>query len=171
MRAHEFITEVFEPKTAFELEWDESFAPDELHALALDRQGRTINISFVPISGDAVDIEFTRGGSHDITGRGDAERVFGTVLQAIQIYLARYRQPDFVLFSGKETSRNKLYLRLVARYAARFGYQVIAQNQLPDELRTMALPQDVFILAKTATNENFADNTIVANDLMLFGQN
>ena len=157
MRAVEFVTEVFEPKTAFELEWDESFAPDELHAMAYDRQGRIINIGFVPISGDAVDIEFTRGGSHDITGRGDAERVFGTVLQAIQIYLSRYRQPDYVLFSGKETSRNKLYLRLVARYAARFGYKITTQDQLPEELRTMALPKDVFILAKSITNENFAN--------------
>lgn len=148
MRSAEFVTEVFEPTAAFELEWDESFAPDELHAMAYDRQGRIINIGFVPISGDAVDIEFTRGGSHDITGRGDAERVFGTVLKAIQIYLARYRQPDYVLFSGKESSRNKLYLRLVARYAAQFGYRTITQNQLPDELRTMSLPQDVFILTK-----------------------
>lgn len=160
MRAAEFVTEVFEPKTAFELEWDESFAPDELHAMAYDRQGRIINIGFVPISGDAVDIEFTRGGSHDITGRGDAERVFGTVLQAIQIYLSRYRQPDYVLFSGKETSRNKLYLRLVARYAARFGYKITTQDQLPDELRTMALPKDVFILSKSITNENFADGQV-----------
>lgn len=148
MRAQEF-TEVFEPKTAFELEWDETFAPDELHALAYDRQGRTINISFVPVGEGAIDIEFTRGGSHDITGRGDAERVFGTVLQAIQIYLAQYQQPAYILFSGKETSRNKLYLRLVARYASKFGYQEITQDQLPDELRTMVLPQDVFILART----------------------
>ena len=148
MRAIDFLGELFDPATAFELEWDETFAPDELHASAYDRQGRTINIDFVPIGGDAVDIEFTRGGSYDITGRGDAERVFGTVMQAITTYLSEYRRPDYILFSGKESSRNKLYLKLVARYAAQFGYKTIVQDQLPDELKTMAFPRDIFILQR-----------------------
>ena len=74
MRARELLGELFDPATAFELEWDETFAPDELHATAYDRQGREINISFVPISGNAVDIEFKRGGSFDVTGRGEIGR-------------------------------------------------------------------------------------------------
>ena len=153
MRANEFLTELFDLQTAFELEWDDSFAPEEYHALAYDRQGRTINISFVPIGADAVDIEFTRGGSHDVTGRGDAERVFATVIKAIATYLEEYRQPSYVLFSGKETSRNKLYQSLVVRYAAGFGYEVTSQEKLPEELRSMSLPKDVFILSKKAITE------------------
>lgn len=153
MRANEFLTELFDPRTSFDLEWDDSFAPEEYHALAYDRQGRTINIGFVPIGADAVDIEFTRGGSHDITGRGDAERVFATVINAITTYLKNYRQPSYILFSGKETSRNKLYQRLVVRYAAGFGYQVTSQEELPEELRSMSLPKDVFILSKKAITE------------------
>jgi hypothetical protein len=148
MRAVDFLGELFDPSTAFEIEWDETFAPDELHATSYDRQGREINISFVPIGGDAVDIEFKRGGSFDVTGRGDAERVFGTVIQAVTTYLSKYRRPEYILFSGKETSRNKLYLRLVARYAARYGYQEIGINDLPDELFSMSLPADIFILQR-----------------------
>lgn len=153
MRASEFLTELFDPRTAFPLEWDDSFAPTELHANAHDRQGRTINISFVPfhLSDDwqAVDIEFTRGGSHDVTGRGDAERVFATVIEAIKVYLSKYNQPLFILFSGKEQSRFKLYSRMIARFASQFGYQVVPYEQLPHELRDIpGLPRDVFALMR-----------------------
>lgn len=151
MRAAEFLSELFQPETGFELEWDDSFAPSELHANAYDRQGRTINISFVPFHTelDTVDIEFTRGGSHDITGRGDAERVFATVLNAIKAYLSRYHRPLFILFSGKEDSRFKLYHRMVARYAGQFGYQVVPYEQLPHELRSIpGLPKNVFALMR-----------------------
>ncbi len=155
MRATDFITEVFDPRSGFELEWDESFAPTEFHADAYDRQGRTINISFVPFytsddNWEAIDIEFTRGGQHKITGQGDVERVFATVINAIRIYLGRYNRPLFVLFSGKEDSRFKLYRRIVARYANQFGYREIPFDQLPYELRDIpGMPRDVFALMRT----------------------
>ena len=171
MRASEFLTELFDSKTAFPLEWDDSFAPTELHANAYDRQGRTINISFVPFhlndNWEAVDIEFTRGGSHDVTGRGDAERVFATVIEAIKVYISEYNQPLFILFSGKEQSRFKLYNRMIARYASQFGYQVIPYDQLPHELRDIpGLPRDVFALMRTAQEslEEIINPDIVKSD-------
>lgn len=152
MRYREVITELFEPTTGFELEWDDSFAPTEYHALAYDRQGKIISVDFVPISRelDAIDIEFTRGGSHDITGTGDAERVFATVINAIKTYLEKFHRPDWVIFSGKEDSRFRLYHRLVTRFAGKFGYQQIPYEQLPIELQlTPGIPKNVFVLARS----------------------
>lgn len=164
MRANEFLTELFDPQASSPLEWDDTFAPTEIHATAHDRQGRTINISFVPFhtgkDWQAIDIEFTRGGSHDVTGRGDAERVFATVINAIKTYLNQYNKPLFVLFSGKEQSRFKLYSRMIARFAAQFGYQVVPYEQLPHELRDVpGLPRDVFALMRggATVSENFKD--------------
>jgi hypothetical protein len=109
---------------------------------------------------DAIDIEFTRGGSHNITGSGDAERVFATVLEAIRTYLSRYDTPLFILFSGKEDSRFKLYHRMVARYAGQFGYQVVPWDQLPPEIKDIpGIPKNVFALMRQSqsVSENFAD--------------
>lgn len=117
------ITELFDPKYSFDIEWDESASYGlEQHARAYDRQGREINISFVPFSSLLVDVEFARGGTYEITGMGDAERVFTTVLKAIRMYVTKCG-PKYLIFSGSEESRNSLYLALIQKYARIFGYK------------------------------------------------
>lgn len=155
MRAIEFLTELFDPKTSFSLEWDDSFAPTEYHAYAYDHKGRIIAISFVPMYIDpdgweAISIDFTRGGTFDVTGYGDAERVFATVINAVKTYLSTYNRPLFVLFSGKEDSRFKLYHRLVQRFASQFGYQQVPYDKLPHDVQEIpGMPKDVFALMRT----------------------
>jgi hypothetical protein len=93
VRTQEFITELFDPKTALPLKWDEQFAAshNEVHAEAMDEEGRELYISFVPVGfRTATEITFTREGSYDITGQGDAARVLATVAKAIDIYLRKY---------------------------------------------------------------------------------
>jgi len=118
------LQELFDPAVAFDIDWDWSdLQSGDVYASAYDRQGRNIDFSFISTNPGAWDIEFVRGGSHAITGRGDAERVFATVLQAVQQFVQRVR-PQVVLFSGKETSRARLYRALVNRYANQWGYQL-----------------------------------------------
>jgi hypothetical protein len=152
VRAHEILNELFDPKTGFELEWDDSFGPKEIHATAYDKQGRSIDINFVPVDPeyDAVDIEFTRGGSYDVTGKGDAEAVLSTVLTAIRTYLQKYHKPAIILFSGKELSRQKLYQSMIARFAAPFGYSVALPSNFPQLIQNIPGldPTGTFILIK-----------------------
>jgi hypothetical protein len=74
-------------------------------------------------------IEFHRNNSQDVTGEGDAQRVFATVLGAIQQFIKK-QHPERVRFSATKDdddnnqSRAKLYDRLVQRYAATWGYSV-----------------------------------------------
>lgn len=133
MRATEFITELFDPKSGFEIEWDDTFGPEEMHANAYDRQGRTINISFVPI-GNTVEIEFARGGSMDLTGKGDAPQVLTTVINAIKTYVTTMNSPKYIVFSAKEASRFNLYQAMVQRMASSLGYTLVPPDQYPDEL-------------------------------------
>lgn len=133
MKISEILTELFDPKYSFAIEWDRDYSRGlEQHAVAYDRQGRELNVDFVPYSDNVVEIEFSRGGSHAITGRGDAERVFATVMRVIGIYLSKYH-PKFLIFLGSEASRNSLYRAMVTRYAPRFGYEPVPIEIATDE--------------------------------------
>lgn len=122
MRATDFITELYDPQSSFQLEYDTTFGPKEMHARAYDRQGNYIDINFVPVRPNITDMEFSRNDSFDVTGGGDAGRVFATVLEAAKKYLEGYR-PPVIVFTGKSGSRSKLYQRMVDRFAQQFGYR------------------------------------------------
>ena len=59
----------------------------------------------------------TYAADYDLTGGGQAFAVFATVIHGLQKFVQEQRRP-FIIFSAKETSRQKLYdrfVRLVAR--------------------------------------------------------
>lgn len=157
MRAHDIVTELFDPKTAFPLEWDTQFeSQGEVHAEAHDADGRTIHISFSPDAGNfglgvvATEITFSRGGSYDMTGKGDAARVMATVINAINIYLKKYK-PDYVFFSAKTTGgRASAYTAMIKRIAD--GYKLLAHEEYPENLQgylEFLGSEHPFILART----------------------
>jgi hypothetical protein len=84
-------------------------------------------------------VEFYRNNSQEVTGEGDAQRIFATVLTAIQQYIKK-RKPLRLTFAASKQidptvyyepdqpqpnpeSRAKLYDRLVQRYAKAWGYR------------------------------------------------
>jgi len=85
---------------------------------------------------EVIHVEFHRNNSQEVTGEGDAQRIFATVLDAIQKYIKKYK-PQQLSFSASKSvdmdaddverfnpeSRAKLYTRLVQRYAGAWGYQ------------------------------------------------
>ena len=79
---------------------------------------------------EVIQVEFHRNNSQEVTGDGDAQRVFATVLAAIQQYI-KVHNPKRLTFSAskevepdqKSESRAKLYDRLVQRYARTWGYR------------------------------------------------
>ena len=136
MRYTEILQELFDPARAFELEWI-----DSNNANAYDRQGRTIDIMFSRSVGqltgenNILDIEFFRGGTHAITGQGDASLVLGTVIAATKEYLAYINKPDYIVFVAKEPSRIRLYQAMVRRLASTIGYTHIPSNMLDGQLK------------------------------------
>jgi hypothetical protein len=84
-------------------------------------------------------VEFYRNNSQEVTGEGDAQKVFSTVLVAIQQFITKYKPLKIYFSASKEIdpsinygpddvvpnpeSRAKLYDRMVLRYAKSWGYK------------------------------------------------
>jgi hypothetical protein len=132
MRAQEFVTEAFDQSYPID-KWEETEYGDVDASVHLP-DGTWLNIMFNLEQNDdgeeSVVIRFDRGGSEEITDGGDAQRIFATVLSAIQEYLRDY-QPLRINFLAtkkvvpgqKAASRFKLYDRMIQRYANSWGYR------------------------------------------------
>ena len=132
MRAQEFVAEAFDRPYA--MKWEHG---NESHdALVLLPEGGYLSIMFSldhPYDSDAEEwhVEFYRNNSQEVTGEGDQQRIFATVLEAIKQFV-EMKHPETIRFSAskdvepgqKLQSRTNLYNRLVQRYASSLGYQV-----------------------------------------------
>ena len=166
MRAKEFITEAFDQPYPFKWEKGE----ESMDALAQLPDGSNLSIMFNQDIGqggdDVILVEFYRNNSQEVTGEGDAQRIFSTVLSAIQQYIDEYK-PQKLIFSAMKDldpyanygpdnpkpnpeSRAKLYDRLVQRYAQSAGY--ISFREEHDNIVRYQLTR-----LRPAVAENFAD--------------
>ena len=122
---------------------------------------------------EAWSVEFYRNNSQEVTGEGDAQRVFATVLSAIQTFIKKYAPNKIIFSASKEVepgqnaqSRARLYDSLVQRYARSWGFRAfradtgnkvmyelsriqqrpVAENKLIESLRQeFALLEDEFL--------------------------
>jgi hypothetical protein len=151
MRSREFISELFDVQKAFPIEdWyeDDNYA---YNAVAYDSAGSEIRIVFTPLHDkiNAVDFEFFRGDSHDITGGGEAGRVFATVFKALKYYLENINEPDYIVIASKGASRTSAYNAMIRRFASNYGYKPIQYSDLPTEITDQPTPEgELFVLAK-----------------------
>jgi len=117
----------------YPLTWEKSEYGD-VDALAKLPDGSPLSIMFNNQQDDegeeVVQVEFYRNNSQEVTGEGDAMRVFATVLTAIQQYVKKYKPVRLTFSARKEVeqgqnpeSRAKLYDRLVQRYSKAWGYR------------------------------------------------
>lgn len=128
MRLQELVLlEAFD--TPYPLKWEKSEYGD-IDALAKLPDGSPLSIMFnlADMSENDWGVEFYRNNSQSVTGEGDAQRVFATVLTAIGQFIKK-KKPDSLFFTAvKEEdptgSRTKLYDRLVQRYATGLGYDL-----------------------------------------------
>ena len=90
---------------------------------------------------------FDRGGRQDMTGEGDSMRIFSTVIAIVKDFVKKHK-PDELGFSAEKPawrmtlpdghpqrspemgSREKLYKRLIQRYAGKMGYTYKAKTGL-----------------------------------------
>jgi GNAT superfamily N-acetyltransferase len=108
-------------------------------------------------------VEFYRNNSQEVTGEGDAQKVFATVLAAIQQFVIKMKPGSISFSASKEIdmdadnvekfnpeSRAKLYNRLVQRYAGAMGYSATQREGNGKVTYTLRK-------VKPAVAENFAD--------------
>ena len=131
MKIQDIITEAFD--APYPMTWEHG---DESHdALVRLPDGSNLSIMFSMDYGAYGDeewtVEFWRSNSQDVTGEGDQQRIFATVLSAIQQFINDVN-PERIRFSAnkdvepgqKSMSRTNLYNTLVKRYANKWGYSV-----------------------------------------------
>jgi hypothetical protein len=129
MKVSDIIVEAF--TTPYAVDWEHDIRSHDALVTLPDGTDLTIMFTLDDSRTDTWEVEFHRGLSQDITGQGDAYRVFATVLDAMQQFIDT-RKPNVLQFtatntddSGEENlSRSKLYTRLVDRYARKWGYNV-----------------------------------------------
>lgn len=117
----------------YKLKWEKGDYGD-VDALAKMPDGNYLSIMFNKgynqDNEEAWNVEFYRNNSQEITGEGDAQRVFATVLFAIDKFIKKYK-PNRIIFAAVKDvepgqsaeSRVKLYDRLVQRYSNGVGYR------------------------------------------------
>ena len=134
------VTEAF--NQPYPIKWEKGDHGD-LDALAKLPDGSPLSIMFnqeQDVDGDEItQVQFYRNNSQEVTGEGDAQRIFATVLTAIQQYIKKRKPIRLTFAASKEVdptvyyepgqpqpnpeSRAKLYDRLVQRYAKAWGYR------------------------------------------------
>ena len=131
------VAEAFDQPYAFRWDnnHDEPDADEKYDALARLPDGTNLTINFYTDPGVDGDedwvVEFWRNNRLDISGAGDAQRVFATVLTAIGQFI-EMEEPETLRFTAdkdvepgqKPMSRSNLYDRLVQRYAQAWGYRL-----------------------------------------------
>lgn len=118
----------------YKMKWEKSGYGD-MDALVKLPDGTYLSIMFNDEGNGEYQVEFHRDNSQAVTGAGDAQRVFATVLAAIQKFIKKY-QPWRLTFSASKDpfdaqnieSRAKLYNRMVQRYARAWGYEDYAED-------------------------------------------
>ena len=126
------VSEAFDQP--YPMTWEKSEADDSMDALARLPDGSNLSIMFnqdLDDEGEGIySVEFWRGNSQEVTGAGDSQRVFATVLAAIAEFIKK-RKPEQLYFSAnkdvepgqKADTRANLYTSLVRRYAHALGYE------------------------------------------------
>jgi len=157
MKITEIITEAFDKPYAFN--WSRGDHGDYDVFVKLP-DGSPLNIAFNREGDDGWHVAFDRGHSQEITGEGDAQRIFATVLTSIQQFILK-ENPDRLYFSASKQvepgqnseSRANLYSRMVKRYASSLGYDSVTDDFGRDSV--------MYILnKKQGVAENFADGKV-----------
>jgi hypothetical protein len=118
--------------SSYPIEWEYSEYGD-VDAFAKLADGTYLSIMFNREDNDDDEwvVEFHRNHSQEVSGEGDAQKIFATVLAAIKQFIQQ-KQPHRIIFSASKDnwakqqqnseSRAKLYTRLIKRYANVWGY-------------------------------------------------
>jgi len=153
------VSEAFDQP--YRLTWEQGeYGSYDAYTKLPDGSGLSINFNLESAGPYGTDeewqVEFWRNNSLAVTGEGDAQRIFATVLVAIEDFI-EMEHPERIAFSASKDvepgqnvqSRAKLYDRLVQRYAAGWGYRV-TRNEGGDKVTYELTRRD-------SVEENFAD--------------
>ena len=147
------VSEAFDQP--YDIRWSKGDHGDYDAYAELD-DGTGLEIAFLDQQHNSWMVDFFRDNSTEITGEGDAYRVFATVLTAIREFIVK-QKPDKLNFSAEKQddprgSRASLYDRMIQRYISGTGYALTRQDY-PDGA-TYTLTRTQQDVAEDAENFN-----------------
>jgi len=137
------VTEAFDQPYA--IQWTKQNG--DWHATADLDDGSELIVLFMAQGDNNWMVEFERDENMEITGEGDAPRVFATVLTAMRQFIAK-RKPAMLNFSAEKEddptgSRARLYDRMLQRYITGTGYDLTREDMLGGATYTLTKTQAV----------------------------
>jgi hypothetical protein len=148
MRAKQFVTELF--NTASTVSWRHEPQTTSQGSQRGKYRATVVNgninleVTFSQYDGEEengsaqYELSFQRNGSERVTGEGDAQRVFATVLTAIDQFIKHVDPYAIVFYADYETddrdtsrdpyARARLYKRMLDRYVDRNKYEAYAKD-------------------------------------------
>jgi len=144
MRAKEFLKELFDPKLAVDLEWAEGSDyvaargyvtvtnPDGYGGEYGNEEEVELEIEFGEYphpQRKEYEVQFKVGESFAITGGGNANVIFATVIQACKDFVEMYK-PDRLFFTADEQSRARMYDTITKRVAKQVGWHVLPFDEI-----------------------------------------
>jgi hypothetical protein len=162
MRINEIISEAFDNPYKI-LRWEKGDYGD-VDAIARLDDNTFLSIMFNKgfskgTKEEAWNVEFWRNNSQEVTGEGDAQRVFATVISAMQTFIKKYKPNKIIFSASKEVeqgqnseSRARLYDSLVQRYARSWGFRAFRADTGNKVIYELSRKQPV--------PENFADGKV-----------
>jgi hypothetical protein len=122
-KANEFVLELFDPKHAQSIEWLDD------HTARAKIGKKNLQTKFIEYGG-IVFLEFSIDDEFTLTGRGDANQVFATVIQAVKEYVKMWSGVHTFVFTAKEQSRARMYDALAKRVSSQLGWHVVPYDDM-----------------------------------------
>jgi hypothetical protein len=132
MKVTEVLAELFD-KQAIPLAWKKSngvtMAFGELaHSDPNDQ--RDLDIRFFDKGNGIVELEFSIDNKFSVTGRGNANVVFATVIQAVKQFVSEHPNVHTIIFSASELSRARMYDTLAKRISREVGWHIVPHEEV-----------------------------------------
>ena len=160
------LKELLDPKLAVDLEWAEGsdYIAARGYVTVTDQYGNKEDEELEVEFGEfphrnrkEYEVQFKVGDSYDITGGGNANVIFATVIQACKDFVEMYK-PDRLFFTAKEQSRARMYDTLTKRVAKQVGWHVIPFDEIQKDplYRNNSDNGFVFVIGKGAAPEKWS---------------
>ena len=117
------ITELFDVERTQSIEWK-----DDNTAIA-KIGNKNLRVTFREYSGIA-EIEFSIDDEYKMTGRGDVNQVFATVIETVKEYIKMWPGVHTFVFTANEQSRARMYDALAKRVSGQLGWHVVPYNDM-----------------------------------------
>lgn len=85
-------------------------------------------------SDDYWEVEFARAGSEEVTGQGDAFKIYATVLDILKTWLKTHKGEKIRFIGNKDGKRGghaKLYRAMASKMVSSIGYEAVIED--PDD--------------------------------------